>query len=211
MNPSSSSASQPTDTLSGDVSMSDDSDKIESADEGTSNDQGAGLSHPNASISVEVSQARTILIEERHDPDDVEKALTGKGDDGGVVGAPWTECRGKPYDAEVLADSVRLAVAFADACDEAGNKRPNPYTHKECSPMRMLLLTDEKQPKHIRLLIHWTFNDDFWCTNVRCTKKFREKWDQLAGARRRDLKKAEGQQARDAGANGEDWMARLAH
>ena len=77
--------------------------------------------------------------------------------------------------------------------------------------MRMLLLTDEKQPKHIRLLIRWTFNDDFWCTNVRCTKKFREKWDQLAGARRRDMAKSEKQAARDAGATGEDWMARKSY
>jgi len=210
MNPSSSSASQPTAMLSGDVSMSDDSDKIESVDEGTLNDQGAGLSYPEDSIHEEVSRARTILIEEGYDPEGVENALTGKSESGGVTGAAWTEYRGKTYDSARLADSVRLAVAFADACDEAGNKRPNPYTHKECLPMRMLLMTDEKQPKHIRLLIRWTFNDDFWSTNVRCTKKFREKWDQLAGARRRDLKKQEGQQARDAGATGEDWMARMA-
>jgi hypothetical protein len=190
--------------------MSEDYDKIESTDEGTSTDQGSGLSHPSPTIPEELSQARTILIEEGHDVVDVEKALLGT-EGGEVVPARWTVHRGASYPAEVLAESVRLAVTFADGCDAAGNKRPNPYTDKECRPMRMLLTNDEKPAKHIRLLIRWTFDDDFWNTNVLCSRKFRERWDQLAGARRRDMGKAEKQAARDAGATGEDWMARKSY
>lgn len=197
-------ASQPTATV---IELSD---RIKGSTDSESGrpDQGAGLSYPSGTISPEVSQARTILIEEGYDPADVEKALTST-EGGEVVDAKWVTYRGKPYDAETLAESVRLAVAFADACDDAGNKRPNPFTHKECEPMRKLLLTDEKEPRHIRILIRWTFDDDFWCSNVLCTRKFREKWDQLAGARRREINKAKRSSGGDSPV-GEDWMARSA-
>jgi len=163
-------------------------------------DQGSGLSHPDPTMSEPVSQAIAILVGEGYEEADVRGALTGKEGD-----AKWATYRGVPYEADVLAESVRLAVEFADACDGAGNKRPNPFTHRECEPMRKLLVTDEKLPRHVRVLIGWTFDDDFWCSNVRCASKFREKWDQLAGGRRRDLKKIQGA---DASPEGEDWMAR---
>jgi len=211
LNPPSSSASQPTDSQSGDVNMSEGYDNTTTTDEEPSPSEVARLSHPTPTISEEVARARTILIEEGYDPAGVEKALTGTDPDGEVVDAPWTNSRGVPFDPEVIAESVRLAVAFADASDAAGNKRPNPYTHKECNPMRMLLVTDEKPAKHIRLLIRWVFNDDFWYCNVLCTRKFREKWDQLAGRRRQDMGKQTKQAERDAGATGEDWMARTTY
>ena len=190
--------------------MLEDYDKSKSADGGASVDEGAGLSYPSPMLPEALAQARTILIEEGYEEADVEKALLGTSE-GEVVPAKWTTHRGDCFPAEVLAESVRLAVAFADACDGAGNKRPNPFTDKECRPMRMLLTNDEKPARHVRLLIRWTFEDAFWCSNVLCARKFREKWDQLAGARRRDHGKAAKQAERDRGAEGEDWMARKSY
>lgn len=147
-----------------------------------------------------------MLIEDGHDAKDVQAVLLGTYKGFGKGAAEWTTHRGKSYPAEVLADSVRLAVEFADACDAAGNKRPNPYTQKEAKPFRLLLTNDEKSLRHIRILVAWTFHDQFWSTNVLCSAKFRERWDQLVGAKRRDTNKRQARSTEPDG--GEDWMAR---
>lgn len=210
---SSSSASQPRDTIITDGEVVDDYDKsVDDADASVDGESGAAsttsdapLSHPSP-ITPEVSEAMAILIEEGHDPKGVQAVLLSKYEGFGKGAADWTTHRGKSFPVEVLVDSVRLAVEFADACDGAGNKRPNPYTQKEVKPFRLLLTNDEKSLRHIRILIAWTFHDQFWSTNVLCAAKFRERWDQLIGARRRDAGKRQPKVSEPDG--GEDWMAR---
>jgi len=157
-------------------------------------------------IMEELEEVVTTLVNEGHPESKVRAALTTKTADGTLEPAAWTTKRGKLFPPEVLIEALGLAVFFAQESDGAGNRAPNPYSHKECNPMRLLLTTDEKPPAHIRSLIQWTFQNDFWSSNVLCTSKFRVRWDQLAGQRRRDIKRREKAQGVDPG--GEDWMAR---
>lgn len=205
LNPPSSSPLEPTDNLRGLSVVEDDSDSKGPQTGAGPNGQGAGLSYPPETIK-EVAEAEAILVGEGHGPKNVDSVLrTGDGDP-----APWTYTNRRTFPAETLAEVVRLAVEFSDACKAAGNKRPNPYAHRAANAMRLLLVNDKKEARHIRALIAWTFNDHFWYCNVLSTPKFRERWDQLAGRRRDDLKKSQMQHERDKGATGEDWMARSA-
>lgn len=45
--------------------------------------------------------------------------------------------------------------------------------------IRLMREIDERSHRQICELFKWVVNDDFWCTNVMCPGKLREKWDML--------------------------------
>lgn len=71
---------------------------------------------------------------------------------------------------------------------DAGFSKPN-RTKKNTSAVRLLLEKDGKTPEQVKACIDFTFRDEFWRTNIRSMSKLREKWDQLKGARDREVAK----------------------
>lgn len=105
---------------------------------------------------------------------------------------------------------ARLAVLFSDEVEAAGHRRPDPFAQRSLNAIKLLLVKDGATMREVEEVIEWTCSHHFWHTVVLSHDKFRAKWDTLTSQRGEDRKKVERQEARDAGATGEDWMARTA-
>ena len=53
-----------------------------------------------------------------------------------------------------------------------------------------MLTKDGRTLQQILAAIDWTFDDEFWRTNIRSASKLREKWGQLRGAAERKQSQA---------------------
>ena len=51
--------------------------------------------------------------------------------------------------------------------------------------VRLIRERDDRTHREICELFQWAHSDSFWCQNILCPKKLREKWDQLALKRER--------------------------
>jgi len=98
------------------------------------------------------------------------------------------------YPSENADASPRMDITeILDYLDEAlvasGQNKPG-RTKKNLSAARLLLDKDGKTVQQVKNCIDFTFQDEFWRTNVRSMSKLREKWVQLEGAAARARNRA---------------------
>lgn len=67
------------------------------------------------------------------------------------------------------------------------SKKPNPQ--KWSDTFRLMIERDNRDPEEIKILIHWSQNNDFWKGNILSPEKLRKQYDTLFIQRKTDLEK----------------------
>jgi hypothetical protein len=84
-------------------------------------------------------------------------------------------------DASPRTDVKEIIDYLDDAIRESGQKLPG-RTKKNLEAARLLLDKDHRTVQQVKNCVDFTFQDEFWRTNIRSMSKLREKWVQLEGA-----------------------------
>lgn len=99
--------------------------------------------------------------------------------------APVAKARPAREPREAAPDDEKCARWLFGVLRQTAPAAREPNFATWANDVRLIRERDGRTHREICELFQWAHSDSFWCQNILCPKKLREKWDQLAVKRER--------------------------